>query len=114
MEHSHWDNERVIIPCPKERSVRITQQARQMAALLTGMTEVRMEPKGRNPCLVPSTVHTSYWNRAQEKHLCMCLAPGNLEATLLKGIFMIYPMPPEKALKNFGMLYTEFMRELFV
>lgn len=40
----------------------------------------------------------------------MCIPAGDLEATLLKGIFMISSMLPEKALEIFGMLYMEFMR----
>lgn len=54
-------------------------------------------------------IHPFYWNKAQEN-----TSAHALEATLLKGIFMIYPVLPEKALKSFGMLYTEFTRELFV
>lgn len=34
---------------------------------------------------------------------------SNLEATLLYGIFMIFPVLPQKALKILGMLYIELM-----
>lgn len=55
-----------------------------------------------------SCYRTHLW--LEQKHLCTCIPAGNMEATLLKGIFMIFPVLPEKALKVFGMLYTEFMR----
>lgn len=40
----------------------------------------------------------------------MCMPTSNLEATLLYGIFMIFPVLPQKALKSFGTLYIELMR----
>lgn len=83
---------------------------RLMAALLIVMIKVRMKTKGGIPAWFLLQYTPFIVTKLGKNTSGKCIPAGNLEATLLKGIFMISLMLPEKALQIFGMLYTEFMR----